>query len=157
MSTLRLSGGKSLFSSAVTLPCFSVELSRLFHIFHLTPSDFHFLNQNVLAGAVLFFCNQYSNIVRTGVDLGGIPLSRAPQIFPTEYHIRWNSNPAGLPVFAAIWGPDFRASTTILTHTIVYRGMQRRGTRGVTRVTQIVALFILHVASLGCCLALCEA
>ena len=31
----------------------------------LTPSDFHFLNQNVLAGAILFFWNQYSNIVRT--------------------------------------------------------------------------------------------
>ena len=31
----------------------------------LTPSDFRFLNQNVLAGAILFFWNQYSNIVRT--------------------------------------------------------------------------------------------
>ena len=31
----------------------------------LTPSDFHFLNQNVLTGAILFFCNQYSNIART--------------------------------------------------------------------------------------------
>ena len=31
----------------------------------LTPSDFHFLNQNVLAGAILSFWNQYSNIVRT--------------------------------------------------------------------------------------------
>ena len=31
----------------------------------LTPSDFQFLNQNVLAGAILFFWNQYSNIVRT--------------------------------------------------------------------------------------------
>ena len=30
----------------------------------LTPSDFHLLNQNVLAGAI-FFWNQYSNIVRT--------------------------------------------------------------------------------------------
>ena len=27
----------------------------------LTPSDFHFLNQNVLAGAIFFFWNQYSN------------------------------------------------------------------------------------------------
>ena len=27
----------------------------------LTPSDFHFLNQNVLGGAILFFWNQYSN------------------------------------------------------------------------------------------------
>ena len=32
----------------------------------------------------------------------------------TEY--RRNSNPAGLTVFVAIWGPDFRAITTILTH-----------------------------------------
>ena len=31
----------------------------------LTPSNFHFLNQNVLAGGILFFWNQYSNIVRT--------------------------------------------------------------------------------------------
>ena len=31
----------------------------------LTPSDFHFLKQNVLAGAILFSWNQYSNIVRT--------------------------------------------------------------------------------------------
>ena len=31
----------------------------------LTPSDFHFLNQNVLVGAILFFWNQYSNRVRT--------------------------------------------------------------------------------------------
>ncbi len=36
--------------------------------------------------------------------------------FPTEYQIRRNSNPAGLPVFAPIWGPDLRASTIILTH-----------------------------------------
>ena len=36
--------------------------------------------------------------------------------FPTGYQIRRNSNPAGLPVFAAIWGPDFRASIIILTN-----------------------------------------
>ena len=36
--------------------------------------------------------------------------------FPTEYQIRRNSNPAGLPVFAAIWGPDFRATIIILTN-----------------------------------------
>ena len=42
-------------------------------------------------------------------------IPRTPD-FPTEYQIRRNSNPAGLPVFAAIWGPDFRASTIILTH-----------------------------------------
>ena len=35
------------------------------HKLTLTPSDFHFLNQNVLAGAILFFWNQYANIVRT--------------------------------------------------------------------------------------------
>ena len=36
--------------------------------------------------------------------------------FPTEYQIRLNSNPAGLPVIAANWGPGFRARTIILTH-----------------------------------------
>ena len=36
--------------------------------------------------------------------------------FPTEYPIRRNSNPAGLPVFAAIWGPGLRTSTIILPH-----------------------------------------
>ena len=36
--------------------------------------------------------------------------------FPTGYQIRRNSNPAGLPVFAAIWGPDFTASIIILTN-----------------------------------------
>ena len=36
--------------------------------------------------------------------------------FPTEYQIRRNSNPAGLPVFAAILVPGFRPSTIILTH-----------------------------------------
>ena len=30
----------------------------------LTLSDFHFRNQNVLQGAIFFFWNQYSNIVR---------------------------------------------------------------------------------------------
>ena len=30
--------------------------------------------------------------------------------FPTEYQIRWHSNPAGLPNFAAIWGPNVRVS-----------------------------------------------
>ena len=29
----------------------------------LTLSDFHFLNENLLAGAIFFFGNQYSNIV----------------------------------------------------------------------------------------------
>ena len=32
--------------------------------FNLTPSDFHFRNHNVLEGAMFFFWNQYSNIVR---------------------------------------------------------------------------------------------
>ena len=40
----------------------------------------------------------------------------SPPDFPTEYQICRNSNPAGLPVFAAIWGPDFRASIIILTN-----------------------------------------
>ena len=89
---------------------------------------------------------------------------------PTKYQICRNSNcnPAGLPVFAAIWGPDFRTGTIILTHMFkqikqtritsmtrfkVNPGppnkvpgallicMQRSG----TRVT--VALFILRLAS----------
>ena len=33
--------------------------------------------------------------------------------FPTEYQIRRHSNPAGLPTFAAIWGPDFRAIASL--------------------------------------------
>ena len=37
--------------------------------------------------------------------------------FTTEYQIRRHSNPAGLPTFAAIWGPDFRASIIRLTCT----------------------------------------
>ena len=76
--------------------------------------------------------------------------------FPTEYQIRRHSNPAGLPTFAAIWGPDFRASIIRLTRPHVFKqikiynyfdddvqsqssptklrrptviGMQRRGTR----------------------------
>ena len=36
--------------------------------------------------------------------------------FLTEYQIRRNSNPAGLPVFPAILVPGYRASTIILTH-----------------------------------------
>ena len=32
----------------------------------------------------------------------------SPPDFQTGYQIRRNSNPAGIPVFAAIWGPDFR-------------------------------------------------
>ena len=37
------------------------------------------------------------------------------QNFPTEYQIHRHGNPAGLPTFAAIWGPDFRASIIRLT------------------------------------------
>ena len=35
--------------------------------------------------------------------------------FPTEYQIPRHSNLAGLPTFATIWGPDFRASIIRLT------------------------------------------
>ena len=75
--------------------------------------------------------------------------------FTTEYQIHRHSNPAGLPTFAAIWGPDFRASIIRLTCPNVFKqikkyyfdddvqsqssptklrrptviGMQRRGTR----------------------------
>ena len=42
-------------------------------------------------------------------------IPRTPD-FQTEYQIRRYSNPAGIPVFAAIWGPDFRPSIIILTN-----------------------------------------
>ena len=100
--------------------------------------------------------------------------------FPTEYQIRRHSNPAGLPTFAAIWGPDFRASIIRLTCPHVFKqikiynyfdddvqsqssptklrrptvggliSMQRRGTRAT--VTGDCWLCILRVAS---CLVLC--
>ena len=41
--------------------------------------------------------------------------------FPTEYQIRRHSNPTGLPIFAAIWGPDFRASIIRLTCPHVFK------------------------------------
>ena len=41
--------------------------------------------------------------------------------FPTEYQIRRHSNPGGLPTFAAIWGPDFRASIIRLTCPQVFK------------------------------------
>ena len=44
--------------------------------------------------------------------------------FPTEYQIRRYSNPAGLPTFAAIWGPDFRASIIRLTCPHVFKQIQ---------------------------------
>ena len=46
--------------------------------------------------------------------------------FPTEYQIRRNSNPAGLPTFAAIWGPDFRASIIRLTCPHVFKQIKNR-------------------------------
>ena len=97
--------------------------------------------------------------------------------FPTEYQIRQNSNPAGLPVIAANWGPGFRARTIILTHMFkhikqirtpdarltkcstgnLYAMMRNmRSDTGGDRTRVIVALFILRVASLGSCLVLCE-
>ena len=45
--------------------------------------------------------------------------------FPTEYQIRRHSNPAGLPTFAAIWGPDFRASIIRLTCPHVFKQIQK--------------------------------
>ena len=45
--------------------------------------------------------------------------------FPTEYQIRWHSNPAGLPTFAAIWGPDFRASIIRLTCPHVFKQINK--------------------------------
>ena len=72
-------------------------------------------------------------------DLGSIPgpgrgrpwrysvIPSTPDIL-TEYQIRRNSNPAGLTVFAAIWGPDLRASTIILTHMFkqIYNKLELR-------------------------------
>ena len=45
--------------------------------------------------------------------------------FSTEYQIRRHSNPAGLPTFAAIWGPDFRASIIRLTHPHVFKQIKK--------------------------------
>ena len=45
--------------------------------------------------------------------------------FPTEYQIRRHSNPAGLPTFAAIWGPDFRASIITLTYQHMFKQIQQ--------------------------------
>ena len=83
--------------------------------------------------------------------------------FPTEYQIHRNSNPAGLPVFAAIWGPDFKASIIILTNMIkqititmfkVYpspanalRWSVGNDSEHRTRVIDVGLLFILRLAS----------
>ena len=45
--------------------------------------------------------------------------------FTTEYQIRRHSNPAGLPTFAAIWGPDFRASIIRLTCPHVFKQIKK--------------------------------
>ena len=101
------------------------------------------------------------------VYLGGIPLSRAPQIFRRNIRFVGTVIRPDYQFFATIWGPDFRCSTIILTHMFkqikqikitliamfkVNPGSpnevplictQRRGTR------EIVALFILCMASLA--------
>ena len=95
--------------------------------------------------------------------------------FRTEYQICRSSNPAGIPVFAAIWGPYFRPNTIILTNMFkqikqiritlmamfkvntsppnevpgMLIRMRRCGTRG------SVALFILGRAWLHAFTALC--
>ena len=46
-------------------------------------------------------------------------------VFPTEYQIRRHSNLAGLPTFAAIWGPDFRASIIRLTCPHVFKQIKK--------------------------------
>ena len=63
-----------------------------------------------------------SQLHTSGVDLGGIPLrSREPQISRRNTRFA-GPNPAGMriaagiPVFAAIWGPDFWPSIIILTN-----------------------------------------
>ena len=45
--------------------------------------------------------------------------------FPTEYQIRRHSNPAGLPTFATIWEPDFRASIIRLTCPHVFKQIKK--------------------------------
>ena len=45
--------------------------------------------------------------------------------FTTEYQIRRDSNPAGLPTFAAIWGPAFRASIIRLTCPHVFKQIKK--------------------------------
>ena len=45
-------------------PTFPLSFRPLYSGLWLTHSDFHFRNQNVLEGAIFFFWNQYSNIVR---------------------------------------------------------------------------------------------
>ena len=45
--------------------------------------------------------------------------------FPTEYQIRRHSNPAGLPTFAAIWGPAFMASIIRLTCPHVFKQIKQ--------------------------------
>ena len=57
-----------------------------------------------------------------------IPVIPGTPDFPTEYQIRRHSNPAGLPTFAAIWGPDFtfRASIIRLTCPHVFKQIKNR-------------------------------
>ena len=58
-----------------------------------------------------------SDCVRRGRPWRYTVISSTPD-FQTEYQICRNSNPAGLPVFTAIWGHDFRESIIILTHML---------------------------------------
>ena len=51
-----------------------------------------------------------------GVDLDGIPLSRAPHIFRRNTRFAGTVIRPGYQFFSAIWGPDFRASITIVTN-----------------------------------------
>ena len=60
-------------------------------------------------------CMDHLNAENRGRPWRYSVIPSTPEI-PEESQIRRNSNPAGLPVFAAIWGPDFRAGTIILTH-----------------------------------------
>ena len=59
--------------------------------------------------------SMFTWLIKQGSTLAVFRYPENPR-FPDGYQIRRNSNPAGIPVFAAIWGPDFRPSIIILTN-----------------------------------------
>ena len=56
----------------------------------LTPSDFHFLNQNVLAGAILFLWNQYSNCEHSPHEIVIYSINR--KSYNKKVNILWKLN-----------------------------------------------------------------
>ena len=57
------------------------------HLTVLTLSDFHFRNQNVLEGAIFFFWNHYSNIVRNKLSTTALTIS-----YNKKVYILWQLN-----------------------------------------------------------------